>query len=54
VNESGAGNGSSTASADTIISQEAFTQNIVMGANIQANELTGVVGGSDIGDDLAG
>jgi hypothetical protein len=37
-------------SADAAISQEAFTQNIVMGANIQFNSIDLKVAGDDIGD----
>jgi hypothetical protein len=40
-----------TATADAIISQTAFTQNIVMGANIQFNQITQSVAGADFTDD---
>jgi hypothetical protein len=38
-------------SADGIVSQEAFTQNIVMGANIQFNSIDMSVAGNDLTDD---
>jgi hypothetical protein len=44
-----------TATADAIATQEAFTQNIVMGANIQFNSIDMTVAGDDItsgGDDV--
>lgn len=51
--ESGAGSLNETVSADTSVSQSAFNQEIVMGANLQNNSITAVVGGgSQIGDDL--
>ena len=37
-------------SADATVSQEAFTQNIVLGANIQFNSIEMKVAGDDIGD----
>ena len=37
-------------SADATVSQEAFTQNIVLGANIQFNSIELKVAGDDIGD----
>ena len=40
-----------SASADALISQEAFTQNIVMGANIQFNSIDMTVAGNDLMDD---
>ncbi len=39
------------ATADGIVSQEAFTQNIVMGANIQFNSIDMSVAGNDLTDD---
>lgn len=39
------------ATADGIVSQEAFTQNIVMGANIQFNNIEMSVAGNDLTDD---
>jgi hypothetical protein len=39
------------ATADAIVSQEAFTQNIVMGANIQFNSIEMSVAGNDFEDD---
>jgi hypothetical protein len=39
------------ATADGIVSQEAFTQNIVMGANIQFNSIDMSVAGADLTDD---
>ncbi|HWV54230.1 hypothetical protein [Pseudorhodoplanes sp.] len=41
-----------TASADAIVSQEAFTQNIVMGANIQFNSIEMTVAGDNLTDTL--
>lgn len=40
-----------TSTADAIVSQEAFTQNIVMGANIQFNSIEMSVAGNDLTDD---
>jgi hypothetical protein len=40
-----------TSSADAVVSQEAFTQNIVMGANIQFNSIEMQVAGTSIDDD---
>jgi hypothetical protein len=40
-----------TTSADGVASNEAFTQNIVMGANIQFNSITMNVAGDDLTDD---
>lgn len=39
------------ATADAIVTQEAFTQNIVMGANIQFNRIDMSVAGDDLTDD---
>ncbi len=40
-----------TSSADAAVSQEAFTQNIVMGANIQFNSIEMTVAGQDVDND---
>ena len=41
-----------TSSADAIVTQEAFTQNIVMGANIQFNSIE-MANSVDVPDDVA-
>ncbi len=48
--------GSTSASADAVANVSAFTQNIVMGANLQVNNFTAtVVGGDSVGaDDITG
>jgi len=43
--------GAVTASADAVNTVDAFTQNIVMGANIQFNSMTNEVAGHDLTDD---
>jgi hypothetical protein len=40
-----------TSTADATVTQSAFTQNIVMGANIQFNSITANVAGNDLTDD---
>jgi hypothetical protein len=44
--------GLGSARADSVLSQEAFTQNISMGANIQFNSVDLQVVGGDISDAL--
>ena len=44
--------GSNASSADAIVNQEAFTQNIVMGANIQFNSVELSVVGDDVADSI--
>lgn len=56
-NNGGSGliSGSTSASADAIANVEAFTQNIVMGANLQLNNFSATVVGGDstVADDIA-
>jgi len=51
VGDDGSNEGVGTATADGIVNQEAFTQNIVMGANLQYNASDIVGGNSNIYDD---
>ena len=58
VNHGGDGviTGSTAATADALASAEAFTANIVVGANLQVNNLAATVVGGDssIVDDITG
>ena len=49
--DDGSATAAATATADAIISQEAFTQNIVMGANIQFNSIDITAVGDDFDQD---
>ncbi len=50
IGENGTTGPTGMSSADAAVSQEAFTQNIVLGANIQFNSIDLKVAGDDIGD----